>query len=172
MKQSNLKIGISGKGALMGVFLSMAQETMTGVTFYDRSEQFLKFRKQEIKLGKSGYIDPATAIRDVPLEKMDVSVNFEQTKFGDDDIRTTVSVTKVATSARKVLYLSTKEDHMTEKNMETVFRLHTRRIVLVIRQLAGNGVESSGLNPGGRQTSAVSTGFGRNTGKPRGPMGV
>lgn len=175
MTTQKIKIGLYGKGALNGMFLTMAQKIMPDAVFYDRSKAFMAFRKHEIELGKKGYVDPRTAVRDLPLEKMDVRVYFKQTLLNDDDIKTTVTIIHMANLKMKDLHLSTKEDEVSKNNFETVFRTHTQQIVDVIRRFSMHGSNvnvNSGLSLGRRPSTAVFTGVGRAVGRIPGPQGL
>ena len=81
MTTQKIKIGLNGKGILKEMFIVDAQKAMPDAEFYELSKYFLSFRNNEIELGKKGYVDPRTAVRNLPLEKMDVRVHFEQTLF-------------------------------------------------------------------------------------------
>ena len=175
MTTQKIKIGLYGKGALNGMFLTMAQEIMPDAVFYEQSKAFLAFRKHEIELGRKGYADPRTTVRDFPLEKMDVRVYFKQTLFNDEDIKTTVTIIHMANLQMKDLHLSTKEDKVSKNDVETVFRTHTQQIVGVIRRFSMHGSNvnvKSGLSLGRHPSTAVFTGVGRVVGRIPGPQGL
>lgn len=136
MTKHKIKIGLYGKGALHGMFVTIAQELMPDAVFHERSKAFLSFRKSEIELGRKGYVGPGTAVRDLPLGKVDVRVYFKQTLFKDEDIKTTVTVIHMANLQMRDLHLSTKKDKITKNNVEMVFRTQTLRIVEEIRRLS------------------------------------
>ena len=174
MTTRKIKIGLNGKGILKEMFVVDAQKAMPDAVFYELSKRFLSFRKNEIELGKKGYIDPQTAVRNLPLEKMDVRVNFEQTLFNNADIKTTVTINHMATQLMKVLHLSTKEDKITKNNVMNVLCTQTLQIVGEIRNLFIHRVikVNSELSLGGRQSTSLLIGEGRAAGKIPGPHGL
>ena len=93
MAQQKIKIVLYGKGALKDRLVTFALEMMPEAVFYERSNEFMAFRKREIALGKTKDVDPTTAVRDMPLEKVDVQVHYEQTEIKDDDFKATVTAT-------------------------------------------------------------------------------
>jgi hypothetical protein len=175
MSTPKIKIGLYGKGALKGMFVTFAQEAMPDAVFYERSIRFLSFRKREIELGKKNYVDPGTAVRDKPLEKMDVRVHFKQTQFTDDDIKTTVTAIHPVNLQKKVLHLSAKEDKITGNNVERVFRDQALRIVGAIRSLAMHPMNArvrADASLAGRPSTFEGTGIGRAIGRMQGPLGL
>ncbi len=175
MTTQKIKIGLNGKGILKEMFVSDAQKAMPDAVFYELSERFLSFRKNEIELGKKRYVDPRTAVRDLPLEKMDVRVHFEQTLFNDEDVKTTVTIIHMANLQMKVLHLSAKKDKITKNNVIKVFCAQTLQIVGEIRNLfihRGNIKVNSEMSLGGRQSISIPIGVGRAAGKIPGPHGL
>ena len=169
MTTQKIKIGLYGKGILKEMFVTDALKAMPEATFYERSKYFLSFRKSEIELGKKGYVDPQTAIRNLPLEKMHVRVHFTQTRSKDEDIRTTVTLFHMTDLQMKVLYLSTKKDGITQNNVIKIFYAQTLKIIGEIRNFFKM---NSHLSLGGRQSTSIAIGVGRAAGKIPGPHGI
>lgn len=175
MTEQKIKVGIYGTGALFGTFVTDAMELMPEAIFYDRSQRFMAFRKSEIELSKKGYIDPRTVIRDLPLEKTDVRVHFEQTLISKSDVKTTVTVIHMASLKMKILHLSAKEDNNSKNDIMIIFRSHALRIIREIRRFSrnrSNGTVNLASSYVGRPSTAKHTGFGRAIGRIRGPLGI
>ena len=175
MIKQKIKIGLYGRGALSGMFVTDAIELMPEAMVYDFSKKVMSFRKSEIELSKTGYIDPRTAVRDLPLEKPDVRVHFEQTLFSEKDVKTTVSVIHMASLQMKILNFSTKEDNITKDNVVEVFRAQSLQIIREIRRLSKyrvNGKVNLASSFVGRPSTAMQTGVGRAIGSIRGPLGI
>lgn len=148
---------------------------MPEAIFYDRSQRVMAFRKSEIELSKKGYIDPRTAIRDLPLEKPNVRVHFEQTLLSKEDVKTTVTVIHMASLQMKILHLSAKEDNNSKNDVMIIFRSHARRIIGEIRRFSKNrtnGTVNLASSFVGRPSTAKQTGAGRAIGRIRGPLGI
>jgi hypothetical protein len=171
MTKQTTKIGLYGEGALKSMFLSTAHEVMPNAVFYERSSQFLTFRKQEIELGKTKYVDPKTAIRDLPLAQLDLRIHFVQTQFNDEDIKTQVTVVHVASKREKVLHLSAKHDNISKDNVEQVFNSHSLRIINTVRYMMIEPTTTT-QSKAGRPSTAVRSETNHSGYKIPGPFGI
>jgi hypothetical protein len=169
--QQTVKIGLYGKGALNAMFLSTAHEVMPNAVFYERSAKFLSFRKREIELGKTKFVDPKTAIRDLPLGELDLKIHFVQTQLDDTEIKTRVTIVHTASKKEKVLHFSVKEKDVNKDKMEEVFHSHSLRIINAVRNLMEKPKPTSPKKIG-RPSTVVRTGPGHSGYKIPGPFGL
>jgi len=85
-------VKVTGKGALMGLFCTLAKERLIGVTLYDGSDAYQRALENECGLASKGYTTTADAARIGAVcsgmggPKADVTVQFAEPQYGCTEI--------------------------------------------------------------------------------------
>lgn len=127
-----LAIGVSGRSWLLNPFVGEAIKLYgKRAQIFDRTPHFISARNFELRMAASGRADARTAVRPVKLQRVDVTVHFQdapRTRRGQHVASVTVSAGR---RRRKNLSLALEAD----RDSRALVNEHTRRIMAAINEV-------------------------------------
>ena len=133
-----LTIGVSGRGLLMGFFISDGRAMLPNAVFYERTERFLAAREQELRLADQGLLAPATSPQRLELPRVDIMVTFKDESQGN--IRTMNVTVEGPNNKRRNLAFRLDEKRPPGGNEPTdiikLFKSYVRKIADAVRSVS------------------------------------